>query len=221
MRHRPKTAWRLARRRSPAGERGTPGQAAADRLHQHEIAALETPVADRDVERQRNRGRRGVGVPVDGRDHAIAPADPACARRRRGCGCSPGAAPPVDIADARGRWRRPPRAATAARLATAWRNTSLPDIRTQPTRAASPKVHRRHRECRDSDRRSADGSTGFRAAWLPPAAEPARRRRHRRHATAGAGAVAEQHARAAIVPIEDAREGLGADHQRRAAPGRP
>ena len=30
----------------------------------------------------------------------------------------------------------------------------------------------------------------------------------------GAGAVAEQHAGAAVVPVEDAREGLGADHQR-------
>ncbi len=30
-----------------------------------------------------------------------------------------------------------------------------------------------------------------------------------------AGAVAEQHAGAAIVPVEDAREGLGADHQHR------
>ena len=29
-----------------------------------------------------------------------------------------------------------------------------------------------------------------------------------------AGAVAEQHAGAAVVPVEDAREGLGADHQR-------
>jgi len=30
----------------------------------------------------------------------------------------------------------------------------------------------------------------------------------------GAGAVAEQHAGAAVVPVEDAREGLGANHQR-------
>ena len=30
----------------------------------------------------------------------------------------------------------------------------------------------------------------------------------------GAGAVAEQHAGAAVVPVEDAREGLRADHQR-------
>ena len=29
-----------------------------------------------------------------------------------------------------------------------------------------------------------------------------------------AGAVAEQHASRAVLPIEDAREGLGADHQR-------
>ena len=30
----------------------------------------------------------------------------------------------------------------------------------------------------------------------------------------GAGAVAEQHAGGAVVPVEDARKGLGADHQR-------
>ena len=30
----------------------------------------------------------------------------------------------------------------------------------------------------------------------------------------GAGAVAEEHAGAAVVPVEDARGGLGADHQR-------
>ena len=30
----------------------------------------------------------------------------------------------------------------------------------------------------------------------------------------GAGAVAEQHAGAAVVPVENARECLGADHQR-------
>jgi len=30
----------------------------------------------------------------------------------------------------------------------------------------------------------------------------------------GAGAIAEQHAGRAVVPVEDAREGLGADHQR-------
>ena len=30
----------------------------------------------------------------------------------------------------------------------------------------------------------------------------------------GAGAVAEQHAGAAVVPVENSREGLGADHQR-------
>jgi hypothetical protein len=29
----------------------------------------------------------------------------------------------------------------------------------------------------------------------------------------GAGAVAEEHAGAAVVPVEDAREDLGADHQ--------
>ena len=33
--------------------------------------------------------------------------------------------------------------------------------------------------------------------------------------TSGAGAVAEQHAGAAILPVENARERLGADHQRR------
>ena len=35
------------------------------------------------------------------------------------------------------------------------------------------------------------------------------RRQHHR-----AGAVAEQHAGAAVVPVEDARKHLGADHQR-------
>ena len=45
----------------------------------------------------------------------------------------------------------------------------------------------------------------------------------RRHEHDGAGAVAEQHARAAIVPVEDARIDLGADDQRvaRHAAARP
>ena len=37
----------------------------------------------------------------------------------------------------------------------------------------------------------------------------------------GAGAVAEQHAGAAVLPVENAREGLGADHQRGARLAEP
>ena len=64
----------------------------------------------------------------------------------------------------------------------------------------------RHRECRTGGRRNADGSTGCRglAAGSSDTA----------FSTQRAGAVAEQHAGAAILPVEDAREGLGADHQR-------
>ena len=51
-----------------------------------------------------------------------------------------------------------------------------------------------------------------RSAWRAAALAGAQHHR--------AGAVAEQHAGAAVVPVEDAREGLGADHQRACAPGR-
>ena len=47
---------------------------------------------------------------------------------------------------------------------------------------------------------------------MPRSAVVARLRLRLQHH--GAGAVAEQHAGAAVVPVEDAREGLGADHQR-------
>ena len=56
---------RSRRASSPADQRGSPGEAAAHRLDHHKIAT-HTPVADSDVERQRNRGRRSIAVEIDG-----------------------------------------------------------------------------------------------------------------------------------------------------------
>ena len=48
-----------------AGERGTPCEAAAHRLEHDQIAFLDPAVAAGDVEGERHRGGRGVGVLVD------------------------------------------------------------------------------------------------------------------------------------------------------------
>ena len=120
---------------------------------------------------------------------------------------------PVDVGQRSGRWRRPP----PRRPRPGWRRHggTLP-CRTSAGSppSASRTGRRRHRGCRGSGRRSGGGSTGCRAAGCRPA--PPRlgavlppRQHH------GAGAVAEQHAGAAVLPVEDARVGLGADHQRR------
>src|SRR5690606_32503008 len=47
----------------------TPGEAAPDALHQHQLAGLDAAIAARGVERQRHAGRRGVGVRIDGDHH--------------------------------------------------------------------------------------------------------------------------------------------------------
>ena len=72
---------------------------------------------------------------------------------------------------------------------------------------ASRTGRRRHRAGRDSGRRRRDGWRARRGRRLLPLPSPAPQ--HDR-----AGAVAEQHAGAAVVPVEDARKGLRADHER-------
>src|SRR5262249_51662706 len=58
--------WRLLFHQGRA-----PGEPAPHRLEQHEVARLDASVADRHRQREGNRGRRGVAVPVDRRDHLL------------------------------------------------------------------------------------------------------------------------------------------------------
>src|SRR6478672_8610684 len=54
----------------PPREDRAPSKAAAHGFHQHEIAFLDAMLLKRLIERQRNRGSRGVAVPVE-RDHDL------------------------------------------------------------------------------------------------------------------------------------------------------
>src|SRR5450755_1798824 len=59
---------RRHRASSVVEERRAPGEAAADALEQHRVAALDLARTHRFVERQRHRCSRRVAVPVDGGD---------------------------------------------------------------------------------------------------------------------------------------------------------
>src|SRR5690606_38141439 len=63
--------WRVVDRALPAQENRTPGEAAAHRLEQHEVALPDATVGDGRAERQRHRGGRGVAVQVDGDDDLV------------------------------------------------------------------------------------------------------------------------------------------------------
>ena len=73
-------------------------------------------------------------------------------------------------------------------------------------RAGSRTARHRHRACRAAGRRRIDLGVEHAAVGIVALALVGLQ--HDR-----AGAVAEQHAGAAVVPVEDARHGLGADHQ--------
>ena len=115
-------------------ERGrAPGKAAAHRFEHDQVAALDPPVAHRGVERQRNRGRRGVGMrsTVTTTLSGGRPSLRAVASRIRAlawCGTTQSTS-----LDVEGRRRPALRSSTSARLTTAWRNTSRPFMRSLPT----------------------------------------------------------------------------------------
>ena len=178
-----------------------PCKAAAHRFEHDHVAALDPPVANRGVERQRNRGRRSVGMLVD-RDHDLRRRKPelscAVASRIRAlawCGTTQSTSSAVRPAASSTSF------STSARLTTAWRNTSRPFIRSLPT---VPVVE-------------GPPSTNSRSLWRPSAwslvarmpRSPSSALEHQR-----AGAVAEQHAGRAVLPVEDPAERLRADHQR-------
>src|SRR5579875_3571068 len=52
-------------------DRRAPREAAADAFDQHVLSALDAAVAHRDVERERNRRRRGIAVVADRHHHAL------------------------------------------------------------------------------------------------------------------------------------------------------
>ena len=120
---------------------------------------------------------------------------------------------PVDIARASRPLAASASSTTSARRCTAWRKTSRALHAQEARRCRWSTGRHRHRADRSRCRRSGDGSRGCRARAALPF-DGAASQHHR------AGAVAEQHAGAAVAPVEDAREGLGADHQRALAPGR-
>ncbi len=95
---------------------------------------------------------------------------------------------------------------TSVIMPTACLNTSRPSMRRWPTvwvEDGPPSTYS-FALCRPSERRC--------VVRMPRSlASPGLRLRFEHH---GAGAVAEQHAGAAIGPVENAREGLRADHQR-------
>ena len=88
-------------------------------------------------------------------------------------------------------------------MPTAWRNTSLPSMRRWPTVLVAMGRHRRTASTYGV-RPSAD-------AWRDAALDHARFSRLQHD---GAGPVAKQHAGPPVGPVEDAREGFGADDQR-------
>ena len=71
-----------------------PCKATAHRFQHDEIAALDSAVLDRRIERQRNRGRRSVGVLVDGDHDFFGRKRPVSSRSRRGFAHWPGAGRP-------------------------------------------------------------------------------------------------------------------------------
>ena len=185
-------------------DRRAPGKSAAHRFQHDDVAALDSAILHRGVERQRNRCRRRVGVPVD-RDHDLFGRQAELLRggvedSRIGLVRND----PVDVVGRSGPAADSTSLSTSARLTTAWRNTSRPFMRSLPT---VPVV---------------DGppSTNSRSLWRPSAwslvarmpRSPSSAPQHER-----AGAVAEQDAGRAVLPVEDPAEGFGADHQRRSA----
>src|SRR5215469_4109466 len=54
-----------------ADDGGAPGEAAAHAFDQHVVAALDAAVAHRNVEGERNRGRRGVAMLAHRHHHAL------------------------------------------------------------------------------------------------------------------------------------------------------
>src|ERR1700746_3284594 len=56
------------RRNLPADQAGAPGQAAAHRLHEDEVAGPDAAVADRVGERERDRCSRSIRMPINGYD---------------------------------------------------------------------------------------------------------------------------------------------------------
>src|SRR4030067_92574 len=48
-----------------------PGEAATECFHQHGVAALDASITHRLIEGERYRGRRGVAMPVHGHDHVV------------------------------------------------------------------------------------------------------------------------------------------------------
>ena len=87
---------------------------------------------------------------------------------------------------------------------TAWRNTSRPFMRRWPGGLGGAGAAVDVEQVLEAAVRA---DAGGQDAAVVAAAELRLRLQHDR-----AGAVAEQHAGAAVLPVEDAREGLGADH---------
>ena len=182
-----------------------PGEAAADRLHQQQIARRMRPSRRRDRQGEGNRGGRGVAVVLHGDHHALHRHAAACwavivmMRRFAWCGTS-------QSTSAHGEPGLVERGVRRSRRA--W-----------PRRAEDFLARHPHDARRCRSRRAAVDveEVAVAAVGMQVGRRGCRGRRRcprlRRPRGPRAGAVAEQDAGAAVGPVEDAREGLGADHQ--------
>ena len=164
------------------------------------------PSATPCVERQRDRRRRGVGVALDGDDHLVGRQLQPLADRVDDPPVGLVRHQPVEVG--RGR-SRPGRARSARRRPARRRRSGTPRGRSSADGrwCWSRTGRRRHRDRRSAGRRRRDGWPGCRDRARVPGCSSAR-------STTAPAPSPNRTQVPRSCPVEDAREGLGADHQR-------
>ena len=184
----------------PAQQNCTPGEATTHTFQHQPVAALDAPVPDGSIQRQRNRGCRRIAVAIHRRDDLVHRQAEFLRRR-------------LDDADI-GLMRDQPVDVRGGAACLAQRGTG--GLFQHPHRELEYRlaIHlqqriAQHRAARDMPWHAEDAHMA--AIGVQVGGEDAGLLGRLQHH--GAGAVTEQHAGGAILPVENARERLGADQQ--------